>query len=147
MTYGLIVSLLFVSTLGACFERDLKVSVDGKIPPTFNLSGSGNLNFFVVMEVPPQNQTQKVQRSSDNNIVLWKIAPRNIENSIRKLSPITYGRLPVGFAQLVPSNGEPTALIEGKIYEVGGTAYNSNGGFIWITVRDGKIFRVPMPDE
>ncbi len=143
----LILFLLFTVTLNACFERDLSIAIDGKNPPTFALSGSGNLNFFVLMEVPPENQKQTVQRSSDSNTILWKISPTNTDNSIRKLPPITYGKVPFGFTQQVPTSGEPPALVEGKVYELGGTAYNANGGFIWIAVRDGKIVKVTMPDE
>lgn len=145
--FKLVVCLLFIVISSACFERDLSIAIDAKNPPTFNLSGSGNLNFFVVMEVPPENQRQTVQRSSDGNTILWKISPTNTDNSIRKLPPITYGTVPFGFTQQVPTSGGPPALVEGRVYELGGTAYNANGAFIWIAVRDGKVVRVTMPDE
>jgi hypothetical protein len=36
----------------------MTVAIDGKNPPAFDLSGSGNLNFFIVSEVAPENQEQ-----------------------------------------------------------------------------------------
>ncbi|HLA10130.1 MAG TPA: hypothetical protein VJ023_06015 [Pyrinomonadaceae bacterium] len=130
--------------LAAC-ERDMRVSVDGRNPPTFKLSGSGNLISFVVMEVPPHNQTQKIQRESDRNTVLWRIRPELEGNEISRMPEITYGKVPRGFVQEFPVNGTPTHLTEGKVYEVGGTAYNANGGFIWIRVEDDKVIEVPIP--
>src|SRR5207253_2234729 len=49
-----LVILVFVVFLLAC-EVDMTVAVDGKNPPTFKLSGSGNLISFLVMDVPPEN--------------------------------------------------------------------------------------------
>jgi hypothetical protein len=123
----------------------MSIAVDGKNPPTFTLSGSGNLNFFLVMEVPPENQSQTVQRSSDANIVLWEIWPTTADKTISRISPITYGKVPQGFTQKIPVSGEVPPLIEGKIYEVGGTAHNANGGFIWITIRNGQLIEIPIP--
>jgi hypothetical protein len=131
--------------LAACAEVDMKVAVNDRNPPTFALSGSGNLNFFLVMEVPPDNQTQTIQRESDRNIVLWKIHPELGDNKIHKMPAITYGKLPPGFVQDFPASGPPPKLVEGKIFEVGGTAYNANGGFIWIKLEGDTIREIPIP--
>jgi len=123
----------------------MTVAVDEKNPPTFELSGSGNLNQFHVMEVPASNQEQTTQRSSDVNILLWEVRPTG-EDKIRRLPKITYGQVPAGFNQVFPAAGiSPPALAEGKVYEVEGTAYNANGGLIWIVVRGGKIVEIPVP--
>ena len=139
---GLLVTVLM---LIAC-EADMSIKVDGQNPPSFSLSGSGRLITFAVMEVPPENQTQVIQRSSDENVLLWEIEPTNADNKIWRLPPITYGKVPPGFSQKFPADGSsPAALVEGKIYEVGGPAYGANGGLIWFKLQGGKTIRVPIP--
>jgi hypothetical protein len=83
--------LVVIGLSGACYEVDMTIAVNDKNPPTFELSGSGNLNQFLVMEVPSWNQTQTIQRRSDVNTVLWKIRPSR-EDKIWYLPPITYGQ-------------------------------------------------------
>src|SRR5262245_4284006 len=138
--------LCLILTQSIACEVDMSIKVDEKNPPSFSLSGSGNMISFMVMEVPPENQKQTVQRSSDVNRLLWEVRPAGGENVIRKLPEITYGKIPAGFDQYFPKDGNsPEPLREGKIYEVSGTAYNANGGLIWITVQGGKTVRVPVP--
>lgn len=143
---GLAVSgLLTLLTLSAC-EVDLRITTDGKNPPTFTLSGSGNLLTFWVMEVPPENQTQTIQRESERNIPLWEIHPANRDDAIRRMPEITYGKIPSGFVQKFPADGSaPVPLTKGKIYEIGGTAYNANGGQIWIKIESDKTIQIPIP--
>jgi len=137
--------LLVVSLSVSCYEVDMTIAVNNKNPPTFELSGSGNLNEFLVMEVPSWNQTQTIQRRSDVNTVVWRIRPSR-EDKIWYLPPITYGQVPSGFDQVFPpKEALPPALVENKVYEVGGSAYGANGGFIWIVVRNGKVVEIPIP--
>ena len=129
----------------AC-EVDMSIKIDGQNPPSFSLSGSGRLISFAVMEVPPENQTQTIQRSSDVNILLWEIEPTNADNKIWRLPAITYGKVPLGFTQKFPAGGSsPTTLVEGKIYEVGGPAYGANGGLVWFKIQNGKSVEIPIP--
>ena len=127
----------------------MTVAIDGKNPPTFYLSGSGNLDFFIVSEVAPKNQKQaSAQRDSDKDIVLWEIWPSNIsyeDRRIWKLPEIKYGEVPAGFVQKFPANSEPPSLVEGKVYAAGGPASNANGGSVWFTIRNGKSVEVPKP--
>jgi hypothetical protein len=137
--------LIGLICLCAC-EVDTKIASNGENPPTFKLSGSGNLVSFWVMEVPPENQTQAIQRESDRNILLWEILPQGRDDAIRRIPEITYGTVPSRFVQKFPANGSaPVQLIRGKIYEIGAVAYNANGGQIWIKVEDGKTVEVPIP--
>lgn len=129
-------------------ETDMSVTTDGKNPPSFSFSGSGNLISFAVMEVPPENQKQTIQRSSDANLLLWEIEPTNAENKIRRLPVIAYGKLPPGFTQKFPADGSaPRPLVEGKIYEVGGPAYGANGGLMWFKLQENKSIQVPIPSS
>lgn len=133
----LFLSLLILLVASGC-ERDLRIKIDGKNPPTFTLSGSGNLVFASLGEVhdnrpPPLGAPE-----------LWKIQP-NGNNKISELPSITYGVVPDGFIQVTPASGAPPPLTEGKTYDFGGPAYNANGGSIWFTIQGGKSVEAPQP--
>jgi hypothetical protein len=136
---GLFLSLLILVAAIGC-ERDLRIKIDGKNPPTFTLSGSGNLVFLSLGEV--HNSKPPPLGAPD----LWKIRP-NGNNKISKLPNITYGIIPNGFTQVIPASGAPPPLIEGKVYDFGGPADNANGGSIWFTIQDGKAVEVPQPSD
>lgn len=127
----------------------MSVSVAEHTPPTFKLSGSGNLAFFSVSEVANENQHRiPFERDSDKNAVLWQIWPSTLNPEAkvaRRLPPITYGLVPPGFIQKIPSEGAPSVLVEGRIYEAGGPASNANGGFVWFTIKNGKVVKVDAP--
>jgi hypothetical protein len=133
---GLVLSFLIIVVSTGC-ERDLSIKIDGKNPPTFSLSGSGNLVFLSVGEVP--DNKQPLLGAPD----LWRIRPTDVDR-ISELPSITYGIVPKGFIQVTPVSGAPAPLIEGKTYDVGGPAYGANGGSIWFTIQDGKSVLVTI---
>ena len=141
--------LLFLTVFMVSCESDTKVSIDGKIPPSFKLSGSGDLVFFVVTEISPDNQKlAPAQRDSRKDTVLWQISPDNLSQDdkvISRLPSITYGVVPKGFVQMKPANTTPPPLGEGRVYEAGGPANNAHGGFVWFTIRDGKSVQIEEP--
>src|SRR5262245_25374290 len=145
----LLLVLLLPALLIASCERDTRVSMDGKVPPTFAMTGSGEIVFFVVTEISPANQAlAPAQRDSRKDAVLWQISPDNLPSNgraINRLPRITYGVVPQGFAQKKPETGSPPALVEGKVYEAGGPAVNAHGGFLWFTIRDGKSVQIQEP--
>ena len=140
--------LLLTISIASC-ERHTKVSIDGNVPPSFKLSGSGDLVFFVVTEIAPANQKlAPAQRDSRKDTVLWQISPNNLsqrEKVISRLPSITYGVVPKGFAQMKPETATPPPLVEGRVYEAGGPANNAPGGFVWFTIRDGKSLQIEEP--
>lgn len=140
-------ALIALTFLHVGCEVDMSIELDGSSPPSFSLTGTGNLIFFNVMEVPRENLEKSIQRSSDENTLLWKIRPLpGAKDKIRSLPRITYGVVPSGFEQIFPADGSPpTRLTEGKTYEAVGTAYNSNGGLIWFRVDSQKSWLVPVP--
>lgn len=148
---GLISLMLVIIALGlsSCYEDDMTISVGEQSPPTFKLSGSGNLMFFAVWEVHAENQRRSpFDRDGNKNTLLWQVSPDDLNSHakvISRLPPITYGSVPTGFMQKVPESGSPPILIEGKIYEAGGPASNANGGFVWFTVRSGRVVKVDAP--
>ena len=132
----------------AC-ERDTTVSIDGNMPPAFHMTGSGEIVFFVVTEISPDNQNlAPAQRDSRKDTVLWKISPDDLspnEKAINRLPSITYGVVPKGFVQKQPETGNPPSLVEGKVYQAGGPVDNAHGGFVWFTIRDGKSVAIVEP--
>src|SRR6267378_2919295 len=104
----LVILALTVIVFPAC-EVDMSIEIDGKNPPAFSLSGSGGLISFAITEVPPENQTQTVQRRSDVNLPLWSIVPTNRDSSIARLPRIIYGSVPPGFTQQFPADGSAPA--------------------------------------
>jgi hypothetical protein len=135
---GLIFSLLTLVVHTGC-ERDTRIKIDGKNPPTFTLSGSGNLVFLSLGEVH-DNKPSPLGAPE-----FWKIRPNDSNNKISRLPSITYGIVPEGFIQVLPESGAPPPLIEGKVYDFGGPADNANGGSIWFSIQGGKSVEVPRP--
>lgn len=132
---GFLVALLFSSFLIAC-ERDLSIQVDNQNPPTFRLTGSGRLVFFVVFEVHPDRP------SVPEDPALWEIKPIGEKIRTSELPPITYGLVPSGFVQTIPTSGTPQALKENQTYQAGGPADDANGGSIRFRIENGKTAMV-----
>jgi hypothetical protein len=145
-TFRVALLIIIFSAIAAC-EISMTLAIDGKYPPTFKLSGSGDLDIFLVAEVAPENQKLvSSQRDSDKDIILWEIWPnQNVDTKIDNLPAITYGVVPPGFTQKIPESGLPPALVEGKVYAAGGPARNANGGSIWFKLHNGKVVEVSKP--
>ncbi len=129
-TCSIVIRLLLLSvvscSLGAC-EVDTRVSIsEPKSPPTFRLSGSGELGEFIV--VGPFASIEDLESYKPDVHAIWKIRPlRYGKLSVESVPPITYGVVPLGFMQDTPASGSPPPLEEGKIYKV--TAPSTNAGF------------------
>ena len=127
---ALVTSLLLSIVFFGC-ERDLSIGVGPTNPPVFKLRGSGRLVFFYVLEVPPNHSP------SADSPKLWEIRPTE-NNKISDLPAITYGVVPSGFIQTIPSSGQAPALVEKKTYEAGGPAFDANGGSVRFVLEGGK---------
>ena len=102
--------------------------------------------FFLVSEIPPENQVPSARQNPDRNIELWEIEPDQGTVDIASSWPeIVYGKVPHGFRQKTPTRGDAPRLLEGKVYAAGGLAYGANGGGIWFTIRNGNAEKVPQP--
>jgi hypothetical protein len=134
---GLVICL--VASLAGC-ERALKVTLDGKNPPTFRFDGSGELSWVGIYQVTPDGKVPP--KDSE----FWKLVPERVIVASES-PPITYGVVPNGFAQEVPSNGSPPPLEEGRVYGFGAVTRNAPGGRIWFTIRNGQSVQVPRTDK
>ncbi len=139
--------LLSVSLITSCtWEENTRVTIDRKNPPTFKLSGSGHQRFFVVSEIPPENQVPNSQQNPARNLDLWEIEPAvGTPDIARDWPAITYATVPSGFRQKRPTQGEVPNLLEGKVYEAGGLAFGANGGGIRFTIRNGNSVEISTP--
>ena len=132
------IALLLIATLccGDACERDTKISVEEGNPPTFKLSGNGNLAFLAVTDDSPN----KVEKRSSQ--ILWKIIPQSGKSEIGQLPPITYGKVPPGFTQEIPKLGAPPPLIAERFYQVSAPTSNAHGDWIFFMIRDGAATKV-----
>jgi hypothetical protein len=139
--------LICVCAITSCtYEENTKVQIDGNVPPTFKLDGSGRQISLVVSEIPPKNHVVPAYRDPSKNTDLWEIVPaEGTPDRAWDWPPITYGRVPSGFRQKTPEIGVPPALVAGRTYAAGGAAFGANGGEVWFTIRDGKAIEVQKP--
>lgn len=119
----------------------LRISVNEATPSVFTFDSGRfahcceHLAFLTVEEVDPNHVQAKV---------LWQIWPQSgTDNWAPNLPAITYGQLPKGFEQRVPSVGLPPPLVEGIEYQAIATA--AAGGTpssVRFRIEKGKTVRV-----
>lgn len=111
-TFGFI---LLACSVAGC-ERSTQVRLEGGIAPVFSLSGSGAVAIFTVYS---SDYMTKAKSPGDEDFALWKIKASGgyfSGTSISDLGSITYGVLPSGYVQVMPKEGAPQPLVEGKKY-------------------------------
>jgi hypothetical protein len=140
MIKSLALVICVVVSLAGC-ERPLKVTLDGKNPPTIRFNGSGELSWVYIYQVTPEGKIPLKGKDSE----LWVIVPKPTISASAS-PPITYGVVPTGFVQQVPSSGNPPPLEEGKVYGFGADTRGQPGSAVWFTIRDGKSVQVPKTD-
>ena len=129
----LLLVMVLVST--GC-ERDTKIEMDGKLPPTFKLSGNGQLWWIEFTDLSPSDVSVYAPER-----VVWKIKPTG-QNTPWRLPKITYGIVPSGFTQEIPASGAPASLVEEKPYSVSAPTSNANTGSMIFLIRGGQALRV-----
>jgi hypothetical protein len=144
---GKFLTVVAILTSAGCgHEVGTQISIDGLIPPSFSFNGTGNQIEFLISRVPPENRTIYPYHKTDKDIVLWRIVPaKGTPDQARVWPSVTYGKVPPGFVQNVPQNGDPPpGLVEGEIYSAGGLAYNAPGGQLFFIISNGKSMDVPI---
>lgn len=132
-------SIVLLLALTGC--HGLSISVNDVNPPVFTFSAGQlaecctHLPFLVVYEIPVGDDERKV---------IWHIQPLpGTDNSANGLPKITYGQVPQGFLQLVPVEGAPPALEEGKVYAASGPRVEVPDAFVTFRIENGKVIRTP----
>jgi hypothetical protein len=134
---SLVLALAFLFL--AC-ERDTRVKMLYEVPPSFELSGSGRLAMVRV-------HGQKVREVfGEMAFVIWEIAPdsgRMNGDFVEDLSKITYGKVPKGYHQVFPREGETLPpLIEGQRYHIFFDTVGANGASKYFEIQNGKIIEI-----
>ena len=108
----LILSLSLLS-MSACESRT-QVRLGGGNPPTFTLSGSGNLIQVFIYGPEPE----RIRNPSDKSNILWEIRAESMSGElVEQVAQVTYGVIPNGYQQVFPEQLEAPALIPGKHYK------------------------------
>ena len=131
--------VIFAFAFVAC-EEDTRVSIsDSMNPPTFRLTGNGNLILFIV--VGPYTSLAELESNKPDVDVIWQISADTTKN-ISNLPDITYGTLPPGFLQSTPKSGVPPALEEGKFYSIGTPSIGANFRRLCFKVDKNTVIKV-----
>lgn len=144
--FGLLtIALVAVLAMSGC-EEDTAVMIDGNSPPSFSFRGSGYISLLTVEEVTSENQrVPDVEQSGDNPIIWWIAPNKSLNEPIRNLTPITYGKTPDGFHQKNPREALAPLLEEGKVYDVWVPVAGAKAGHLRFTIRGGKSVQLEIP--
>lgn len=130
--------LLLLLAAAGC--KSLSISVNETNPPVFSFSAGRfaecctHLALLTVYEV---------DAGKDVKNVIWEIRPKSgTDNSAQGLPKITYGQLPQGFEQRIPSEGAPPVLQEGKVYAASGPTIEVPDAFVMFRIQNGKAIRM-----
>jgi len=132
----IILPLLLVAS-ASCSEPHVSIEIDSRVPPSFTFYGAGAIPFLVVYELP-SGSSPDMSRAK----VIWDIRPNDLAHARVPLGPIKYGIVPEGFNQLVPREGAPPPLQEGKSYQAGGPPIEMPNGYLQFTIQNGKAVKL-----
>jgi hypothetical protein len=132
-----------VLVIGGC--KSLSISINDTNPPVFVFSAGlyaeccTHLAFLTVWEVSPSQSM-----TSGGGNVIWEIWPvSGTDNSAAGLPKITYGQVPPGFVQKIPTSGPPPALKEGNVYEAAGPLIEVPDAYVRFRIQNGKAITEP----
>jgi len=130
---GLLLSL--PSIFSSC-EIDTSLKLADRIPITVTMSGNGTLSRLAIVG----HRTLRNIAGPDSSAV-WQIKMKNYENgqTVSSLSPIEYGKLPRGYVQVYPEQGEAPELEENVTYLIDVETMNANGARGYFKITDGKV--------
>ena len=127
-------------------ERDTRITiVDAKVPPTFRLSGNGRLGTIIV--AGPYATVEDLDSFTVKVGKLWEIQRGYGTLPIGDVPSITYGVLPSGFTQRVPTSGMPPPLEEGKFYGISAPSVNAGFRVLCFTVDKATVVQAPCRER
>jgi hypothetical protein len=116
-------------------EEDTRIRIDGENPPTFRFTGSGQVYFMRVIKEPSE---PKDWEKNEGGIWQLNLSEETKKTSVSNYPAIKYGQTPVGFIQVVPKDGLPPPLEEGKTYFLFTPTIGANGDGIKFTIKNGR---------
>jgi len=117
-----------------CCSQETTIDVDGGKAPTIHVHGTDAVDWIWVYG--PQGPEGEGPR------IIWKINHTGDPMLIPDLPSITYGKVPEGFEQEIPANGEPPSLVDGQIYGITVVTRGYSHGNIKIRVQNGQSLKV-----
>jgi hypothetical protein len=132
---AIILSTAIALTLIACDKPDtaIDLAMDRNIPPTFSFSGPWWAIDFEVIELRKVEPTANNQYRSDQKTI-WKISLQT-GMRVKDWPQVTYGLIPKGFSQVIPSDGKAPMLVEGKTYAARALDTSGAGGAIYFVIQ------------
>ncbi|MEK6282272.1 MAG: hypothetical protein AABN95_18095 [Acidobacteriota bacterium] len=71
---------------------------------------------------------------------------QTLNEPIRQLAPVTYGKTPGGFYQKVPHESQAAPILEeGKVYEIWVAVAGARAGQLRFTIQEGKSVKLEIP--
>ena len=146
----LVVAILCVGL--SCEHARTTVVVKEGDPYQFIISGDGVLDDFVVrgpIKKCEGNGSWALGSAPADMEVYWEIAPvEDFElRRFSQLGPIIYGKVPNGFKQFNPRNGQPPPICEGGPYTVQLFIRNGSDVGTSFILREGKIETAPSGSD
>jgi len=140
-------------TIGCDLERPTQVRLEGGTSPVFLLSGSGNVTDFSVYIVSPSdfNFGRTVDSPSFESFftqpAVWRIETQGgmfHAPAIQDIGQLTYGVVPKGYTQSIPSDGSaPPPILQGKQYFFDCVTVNAPGTRGSFQLTEGRV----MPSQ
>jgi len=135
-----IVALLVILIGSSSCEIDTKLRVSGSNPPVFKLSGNGRLTSIRVRG----NERQR-DVAGEAQYLHWVIESKaNSARSVWKIGAVTYGKVPEGYTQIYPEEGEAPTIREGQHYYVRVVTSDANGADGYFMILNGKALFDPI---
>lgn len=129
--------LLLVALFSTACERDTKLVIEAGNPPKFVMTGSGTLGALRIRG--PKKQREAMGEDAS---IYWEIEPRDEDSdrNVARLGPITYGKVPDGYVQVFPEQGQTAPpLVEGERYNIRIATNNAKGVDKFFVIREGKV--------
>jgi hypothetical protein len=134
--------VLFLATIFlSCVYRPSVVIRQGS-PQQFIVSAKGILDVFSISGPTSRCTAEWNEEQLPRMERYWEIAPlQDFEVAeFRRLGPIVYGKVPVGFRQVTPANGSPPPICEGGPYSVQLAIRNGAGvNMLFAVYKGGRI--------
>lgn len=129
--------LMLITLFSTACERDTKLIIEAGNPPRFVMSGSGTLGSLRIRGPKKQREV-----GGEDASIYWAIEPKDDDSdrNVERLGPITYGKVPDGYIQIYPEQGQAVPpLVEGERYNIRIATNNANGVDKFFVIREGKV--------
>jgi hypothetical protein len=148
----ILVATLSLFLFQSCFHRAGEITLQSESEPlTVKVNPGTEVIDWVWFQGPHRNRLangpEPPPLQDPKDVIVWQITPRLYSNDREFSSPdkhpvITYGHLPEGWEQMVPSTGSPPPLLDGYVYTVNSITFRGpRPRGLCIYVSNGQIKR------